>query len=43
MSIPNDLRRWFAIGSGVGIEIAGQPGAESLRVVAARVRPGGAR
>jgi hypothetical protein len=43
MRIPNDLRKWFAIGSGVGIEIAGQPGAESLRVVAVRVRPGGAR
>jgi len=41
--IPNDLRKWFAIGSGIGIEIVGQPGAESLRVVAARARPGGAR
>jgi hypothetical protein len=43
IGIPNDLRKWLAFGSGVGIEIVGQPGAESLRVVAARVRPGGAR
>jgi len=33
------LRRWLAIGTGVGIEI----GTRDLRVVAARVRPGGAR
>lgn len=43
MRIPAELRRWIAIGSGVGIEIAGPPGAESLRIAAARVRPGGAR
>ncbi len=43
MTIPNELRKWFAIGSGIGIEIFGQPGAESLRVAAARVRPGGTR
>ena len=30
-------RKWLAIGAGVGIEIAG----EDLRVVVARVRPGG--
>ena len=33
------LRRWLAIGTGVGIEI----GMRDLRVVAARVRPGGIR
>lgn len=43
MRLPNELRKWFAIGSGIGIEIAGQPGAEFLRVAAARVRPRGAR
>ena len=43
MRIPAELRKWIAIGSGVGIEIAGPPGAESLRIAAARVRPGGAR
>ena len=43
MTIPVELRKWFAIGSGIGIEIVGQPGAESLRIVAAGVRPGGAR
>ena len=37
------LRKAFAFGSGVGIEILGQPGTESLRVVAARVRAGSAR
>jgi len=41
--IPAELRKWVAIGSGVGIEIAGPPGAESFRIAAARVRPGGAR
>ena len=48
MTLPLDprngvLRKCFAIGSGIGIEIIGQPGAETLRIVAARVRPGGAR
>jgi hypothetical protein len=43
MRIPAELRKWFAVGSGIGIEIAGAPGAESLRVAAARVRPSGAR
>ena len=33
------LRRWLAIGTGVGIEM----GMRDLRVVAARVRPGGVR
>jgi hypothetical protein len=41
--IPAELRKWFAIGGGVGIEICGLPGVESLRVAAARVRPGNAR
>lgn len=35
----SDLRKFLAIGAGVGIEI----GARDLRVVAARVRPSGAR
>ncbi|HEV2202446.1 MAG TPA: PilN domain-containing protein [Bryobacteraceae bacterium] len=43
MRIPARLRKWMAIGSGVGIEIAGPPGAESLRIAAVRVRPGGSR
>jgi Tfp pilus assembly protein PilN len=41
--IPAELKKWVAIGSGVGIEITGQRGAESLRIAAARVRPTGAR
>jgi hypothetical protein len=41
--IPAELRKWFAIGGGIGIEICGAPGGESLRIAAARVRPGGAR
>jgi hypothetical protein len=41
--IPWELRKWLAFGSGVGIEIAGPQGVESLRVTAVRVRPGGAR
>lgn len=36
-------RKWMAFGSGVGIEIAGARGSESLHVAAVRVRPGGAR
>ena len=43
MRIPVELRKWFAIGSGLGIEIVGQPGVESLRIAAAQVRPRGAR
>jgi hypothetical protein len=35
LSVPKDLRKLMAFGSGVGIEI----GADSLEVVAARVRP----
>jgi hypothetical protein len=41
--IPIELRRWAAFGSGIGIQIAGPHGSESLHVAAARVRPGGAR
>jgi hypothetical protein len=41
--IPAELRKWLAIGGGIGIEICGPAGGESLRVAAARVRPGGAR
>jgi hypothetical protein len=41
--IPAALRKWFSFGSGCGIEIVGRRGAESLRIVAARVRPTGAR
>jgi hypothetical protein len=38
--IPDELRHWLAFGSGVGIEISGLHGAESLHAAAARVRPG---
>jgi Tfp pilus assembly protein PilN len=41
--IPASLRKFLAFGSGVGIEIAGPRGAETLRIAAARVRPTGAR
>ncbi len=41
--IPGELRKWLAFGSGIGIEIAGPIGAESLRATAVRVRPTGAR
>ncbi len=41
--IPAGLKKWFAIGTGIGIEIAGPKGAESLTVSAVRVRPNGAR
>ena len=41
--IPAGLRKWTAIGSGVGLDIAGPKGSESLRVSAVRVRPQGAR
>jgi hypothetical protein len=41
--LPGELLPWLAFGSGVGIEIAGPAGAESLRIAAARVRPGKAR
>jgi len=41
--IPAELKKWLAFGSGIGIQIAGPHGSESLHVVAARVRPNGAR
>ncbi|HYV64429.1 MAG TPA: PilN domain-containing protein [Bryobacteraceae bacterium] len=41
--IPAGLRKWAAIGSGAGLQIAGPRGHESLRVSAVRVRPQGAR
>jgi len=41
--IPAEFKRWFAFGSGVGIEVSGPHGAESLRISAVRVRPTGTR
>jgi Tfp pilus assembly protein PilN len=41
--IPAGLRKWLAFGSGVGIEIGGPQGSESLRITALRVRPGRSR
>ncbi len=41
--IPASLRKYLAFGSGVGIEITGPRGAETLRISAVRVRPNGAR
>jgi Tfp pilus assembly protein PilN len=41
--IPASVRKFLAFGSGVGIEITGPRGAETLRVSAVRVRPTGAR
>ena len=41
--IPNGLKKWLAFGHGVGIEVVGPHGGESLRVSAVRVHPGGAR
>ncbi|HEY1756286.1 MAG TPA: PilN domain-containing protein [Bryobacteraceae bacterium] len=37
------LKKWIAFGSGVGIQITGPRGAESLHIAAARVRPSGVR
>jgi hypothetical protein len=41
--IPAELKKWLAFGTGIGIQIAGPHGSETLHVVAVRVRPGGAR
>jgi len=41
--LPGEVLPWLAFGSGVGIEIAGSAGEESLRISAARIRPGRAR
>ena len=38
-----DLKRLFAIGSGVGIQITGPHGSESLEIAAVRVRPNSQR
>lgn len=37
------LKQWLAFGNGIGIEIAGPHGSESIRAAAVRVRPSGAR
>ncbi len=41
--LPASLKKFLAFGSGVGIEITGPRGAETLRICAVRVRPNGAR
>lgn len=41
--IPDGLKKWLVFGHGVGIEVVGPHGGESLRVTAVRVYPGGAR
>jgi Tfp pilus assembly protein PilN len=41
--IPASLKKYLAFGTGVGIEISGARGAETLRISAVRVRPNGAR
>jgi hypothetical protein len=41
--LPPGVRKWLAFGHGVGIEVVGPHGGESLRVTAVRVHPGGAR
>lgn len=41
--IPAPFKKWCAFGSGIGIEIAGPHGSESLHITAVRVRPNGAR
>src|ERR1700678_1853865 len=41
--ISGRFKKFLAFGSGVGIEITGARGAETLRISAVRVRPNGAR
>ena len=41
--IPASITKFLAFGSGVGIEITGPRGAETLRITVVRVRPNGAR
>ncbi len=41
--ITGPFKKLFSFGSGIGIEIAGSHGSESLRIAAVRVRPNGAR
>ena len=36
MTIPAEVKKWLAIGSGAGIEVSGPHGFESLHVSAAR-------
>ena len=43
MRVPTELKKWTAFGAGVGIEISGPPGNESLHVAAVSVRPGSIR
>lgn len=43
MTLPTELKKWMAFGSGIGIEITGPAGSESLHVAAVRVRPGSVR
>jgi hypothetical protein len=40
---PAGIRKWVAFGAGIGVQISGAHGAESLHIAAVRVRPGGAR
>jgi len=40
--LPDGLKKWLAFGHGVGIEVVGPHGGESLRVTAVRVHPGAA-
>lgn len=40
---PASIRKWVAFGGGLGIQITGPRGAESLHIAAVRVRPSGAR
>jgi hypothetical protein len=41
--IPAPFKKMLAFGGGVGIQIVGPRGSESLRIAAARVRPGRAQ
>ena len=41
--IPAGFKKWLAFGNGIGIEITGPHGSESIRATAVRVRPNGAR
>lgn len=43
MTIPPSLHKWLAFGRGVGVEVSGPTGAESLHVTAVRVFPGRVR
>ena len=43
MTLPSELKKWTAFGAGIGVEISGVPGAESLHIAAVSVRPGSVR